>query len=115
MTIFSLRRRIAARLVMGAESNMDGAKVRIDITLTGRVQGVAFRWYTQKKALSLGLTGWVRNQADGSVRIVAEGPRTDLETFCDWAARGPDHARVDRREFAWSEAAGNFDDFLITG
>jgi len=94
---------------------MEHTKVRIDITVSGRVQGVAFRWYTQKMALSLGLTGWVRNQADGSVRIVAEGPRPDLETFCDWAARGPDHARVDRREFSWSEAAGNFDDFLITG
>lgn len=94
---------------------MERKKVRLDITVTGRVQGVAFRWYTQKKALSLGLTGWVRNQADGSVRIVAEGPRLDLETFFDWAAAGPDHARVDRREYAWSEAAGNFDDFLITG
>lgn len=94
---------------------MDRQQVRLDITVTGQVQGVAFRWYTQKKALSLGLTGWVRNQADGSVRIVAEGPRPDLETFFDWAAAGPDHARVDRREYAWSEAAGNFDDFLITG
>ncbi len=100
---------------MGAEPSMDRTKVRLDITVTGRVQGVAFRWYTQKRALSLGLTGWVRNQADGSVRMVAEGPRCDLETFLDWAAGGPDHARVDRREFAWSEAANSFDDFLITG
>lgn len=94
---------------------MDLKKVRLDITVTGRVQGVAFRWYTQKKALSLGLTGWVRNQADGSVRMVAEGPRPDLEIFLDWAAVGPDHARVDHREYAWSEAADKFDDFLITG
>lgn len=94
---------------------MDLKNVRLDITVTGRVQGVAFRWYTQKKALSLGLTGWVRNQADGSVRIVAEGPRPELETFLDWAAAGPDHARVDRREYSWSDAANNFDDFLITG
>jgi len=94
---------------------MENLKVRLDITVQGRVQGVAFRWYTQKKALSLGLTGWVRNQPDGSVRIVAEGPRPDLEAFCDWAVRGPDHARVDHQVIAWSDAAGKFEDFLITG
>lgn len=90
-------------------------KVRIEITVHGRVQGVAFRWYTQKQAVSLGLTGWVKNPPDGSVQIMAEGPRSDLETFCDWTARGPDHSRVDRREIAWSEASGKFDEFLITG
>jgi acylphosphatase len=94
---------------------MEKLNVRLDITVQGRVQGVAFRWYTQKKALSLGLTGWVRNQPDGSVRMVAEGPKLDLETFCDWAMHGPDHARVDHQEIAWSEAAGKFEDFLITG
>ena len=100
---------------MRAESHMENSKARIDITVHGRVQGVAFRWYTQKKALSLGLTGWVRNQPDGSVRIVAEGLRPDLETFCDWAARGPDRARVTRQEKVWSQAIGKFEDFLITG
>ena len=94
---------------------MDSNIERVDITVHGRVQGVAFRWYTQSKALSLGLKGWVLNQVDGSVRIVAEGPRRDLEVFCEWIGRGPDHARVDRRELAWSEAAGDYDDFLITG
>ena len=72
---------------------MDSNIERVDITVHGRVQGVAFRWYTQSKALSLGLKGWVLNQVDGSVRIVAEGPRRDLEVFCEWIGRGPDHAR----------------------
>jgi len=94
---------------------VEHSKVRIEITVHGRVQGVAFRWYTRNQALSLGLTGWVRNLPDGSVRILAEGPRPDLEIFCDWTARGPDHARIDRRDISWSEAAGKFDDFLITG
>lgn len=88
---------------------------RLEITVRGRVQGVAFRWYTQKQAQSLELTGWVRNRPDGSVQIVAEGLRSGLEAFCDWATRGPDHARVDRHEIFWSEAAGQFDDFQITG
>jgi hypothetical protein len=39
----------------------------------------------------------------------------DLETFCDWTARGPDHCQVDRQDIFWSEAAGKFDAFLITG
>ena len=41
---------------------------RVDITVRGRVQGVAFRWYTVRQAQGLGLVGWVRNQPDGSVR-----------------------------------------------
>lgn len=89
--------------------------VRLEITVHGRVQGVAFRWHTQSQARKLGVTGWVRNNPDGSVRMVAEGSRSDLETFSAWALRGPDHARVDRQETFWSQASGSFDDFLITG
>ena len=88
---------------------------RLEIMVRGRVQGVAFRWYTQRQAQSLELTGWVRNRPDGSVQIVAEGPRSGLEAFCDRVVQGPDHARVDRHEIFWSEAAGKFVDFLITG
>ncbi len=88
---------------------------RIEIRVTGRVQGVAFRWYTQSKAQSLDLAGWVRNQPDGSVRIVAEGPRAALEALAGWAATGPDHARVDGHQVHWAEATGKFADFLITG
>lgn len=96
-------------------SEADPHVERVELNVRGRVQGVAFRWYTQQKAQSLGLTGWVRNRPDGSVQILAEGPGPDLETFCDWAARGPDHARVDRVVVSWSEAAGKFEKFLING
>lgn len=89
--------------------------VRLEVTLHGRVQGVAFRHHTQRRARSLGLVGWVRNNPDGSVRAVAEGTRDALEAFLAWTARGPDHARVDRQETHWSEASGGFDDFNITG
>ena len=95
----------------------DGCKIleRLEITVHGRVQGVAFRYYTQLQARKLGVTGWVRNNPDGSVRMVSEGTRAELETFCAWAARGPDHARVDRQDTFWGQASGNFEDFLITG
>jgi len=88
---------------------------RVEIQVRGRVQGVAFRWYTQRKAVSLGLTGWVRNLPDGSVRILAEGPRQELETFRDWALRGPDRAFVTDHEVNWSGSTGDYEDFRITG
>jgi acylphosphatase len=88
---------------------------RVEITVHGRVQGVAFRFYTQSQARQLGVTGWVRNNADGTVRILAEGTRAELETFLAWTGRGPDHARVDRQDTHWSEASGRFQEFNITG
>lgn len=88
---------------------------RLELRIHGRVQGVAFRWYARDRARALGLTGWVRNRADGSVQAVAEGGREALEAFRDWASRGPDSARVDHLEVAWSEAAGTFTHFEING
>ncbi len=91
------------------------ADERMELKIHGRVQGVAFRWYARSTALALGLTGWVRNQPDGSVRMVAEGPPEALDALLRWARRGPDRARVDRVEEFRSEPAGNFDTFEITG
>jgi acylphosphatase len=88
---------------------------RLEIVVTGRVQGVAFRWYAQRTAGGLGVTGWVRNQPDGSVRIVAEGPRAALASLLDWARQGPDHARVEDLRHVWQEATGQFTRFEITG
>jgi acylphosphatase len=62
----------------------------------GRVQGVGFRFYTQKEALRLKINGFVRNMPDGSVYIEAEGEETDLESFVRWCEKGPDWARVDK-------------------
>ena len=87
--------------------------VRLEARIRGRVQGVAFRWHTRAEARRLGLSGWVRNQSDGSVRVVAEGRRADLETLGRWLAHGPDHARVDGCDVHWSDAAGDWDDFFI--
>lgn len=88
---------------------------RLDVTVSGRVQGVAFRWHTQRVARELALVGWVRNRPDGSVRLVAEGPRPQLETLLAWVRRGPDHARVDHCQHQWQQATGQFDGFDITG
>ncbi len=68
------------------------------ITIYGKVQNVGFRYYTLKTAVQFHIKGWVRNRADGSVYIEAEGDSIDLETFADWCRRGPQWARVDRIE-----------------
>ena len=88
---------------------------RLELQIHGCVQGVAFRWYTQRKARTLGVTGWVRNVIDGTVRVVAEGDPVRLQLLAEWAQHGPDHARVDRVDTFWSEAAGQFTTFEITG
>ncbi|MCP4573088.1 MAG: acylphosphatase [bacterium] len=94
---------------------MNDAPERLEVVVRGRVQGVAFRWYTQREARRLGLTGWVRNRPDGSVRLVAEGPRAVLDQLWAWLAHGPDRARVDQREQHRGEASGRFTDFTIDG
>lgn len=65
------------------------------ITISGRVQGVGFRYHTQKKAEQYSIKGFVKNQPDGSVYIEAEGEETDLERFLMWCYDGPTWARVD--------------------
>lgn len=64
------------------------------ILVEGNVQGVGFRYYTRNQANSLGVAGWVKNQADGSVLIVAEGKTEQLEVFIAWCHEGPRNARV---------------------
>jgi acylphosphatase len=63
--------------------------------VTGRVQGVGFRWSAVREARRLGLRGWVRNADDGSVELEAEGSARSLEEFLAWLHRGPPGAFVD--------------------
>jgi acylphosphatase len=82
----------------------DSAQVRLRIT--GQVQGVFYRSSAETEARRLGLTGWVRNLADGSVEAVAEGPRADVESFVDWCRHGPPAAQVKAVETRWLPAGG---------
>lgn len=77
-----------------------------NLIITGFVQGVFFRAETKKKADELGVTGWVRNNADGSVEIHAEGPEDQLEKLKLWCERGPDRARVDHVEVREAQDIG---------
>ena len=88
-------------------------KARVNILVSGLVQGVFFRSETEKKARGLGLSGWVRNLPDRRVEILAEGEKTKLEELIVWAERGPDSAKVDNLEISWQEYRKEFDDFEI--
>lgn len=88
-------------------------KQRIHIIVSGRVQGVSFRAYTQQRAWALGLRGCVRNLPNGDVEIVAEGEREALEKLLEWARRGPSGAVVTDVQVEFSEADAAFPDFSI--
>lgn len=69
-------------------------KKAVIIRVSGRVQGVGFRYYTQQKAKELSITGYVKNKPDRSVYIEAEGSEDNLQTFIDWCKIGPQRAIV---------------------
>jgi acylphosphatase len=77
---------------------------RVRLRIVGRVQGVGFRDFVRREANRLGLAGWVRNIADGSVEVEAEGPRARLAALVDAARRGPASSRVGAVEETWAEA-----------
>lgn len=86
---------------------------QVVLTIRGRVQGVFFRDSARRQAKKLGLTGWVTNQADGTVKITAEGPEKDLKQLVEWCYNGPIIARVDKVEISWQKATGQFNNFEI--
>lgn len=85
----------------------------VSARITGRVQGVGFRNFTQRWARRLGVNGWVRNERDGSVRLEAEGPRDALNDLVDAIEEGPRMARVEAVELDWSEATDEFEIFSV--
>ncbi|MEW6748109.1 MAG: acylphosphatase [Candidatus Micrarchaeota archaeon] len=86
---------------------------RLRIVVHGTVQGVFFRSNAEEQARRLGLNGWVRNKDDGSVEIVAEGPKEALQGLLDWCSRGPRGSVVEKIESEWLEPTGEFRDFQM--
>lgn len=62
--------------------------------VSGRVQGVGFRWHTRQRAAQLGVVGWVRNTASGMVEVHLEGGEEAVESLVEWLAAGPPAAQV---------------------
>jgi acylphosphatase len=87
--------------------------VRAHLMVTGRVQGVAYRWSAQQEGRRLGLVGQVRNVPDGSVEAVVEGPRASVDEFVSWCRRGPELAEVDDVSVEFADATGEFRWFVV--
>lgn len=84
----------------------------VQIKIQGPVQGVFFRKYTTLKATELGITGWVRNETDGTVEIEAHGKKESIDDFLHWCHRGPEKAVVNK-VIVIESAFKNFTSFEI--
>lgn len=89
------------------------SKVRAELNIQGRVQGVFFRQSTKETAVRLGLTGWARNCPDGSVEVVFEGERQAVDVAIAWCRQGPTAAKVREVKVEWQDFVGEFDGFGI--
>ena len=79
---------------------------RTHVWFSGRVQGVFFRANTRKKALELGVDGWVRNLPDGRVEAVFEGDEPLVMELIDWCSKHQPYAHVDDVKIEWEEPEG---------
>jgi acylphosphatase len=89
---------------------VSGRRIRVH----GRVQGVFFRNWTADKALSLGVSGWVRNRRDGSVELAAYGEEEAVEALIAACRTGPPAAKVERIEVEIAEGEGPKSGFRVT-
>ena len=92
-----------------------GDRFRLSAGVHGRVQGGAFRYYTRQRASALGLAGTVRNRWDGSVEVIAEGPRRDLEELLAFLREGPPGALVTEVDVQWSAPTNHMERFEVRG
>jgi acylphosphatase len=87
---------------------------RASVVVHGRVQGVAFRHYTCRQALELGVTGWVRNLPNGAVEGLFEGDNAAVDALVEWCRSGPPAARVERLDIHKGTYSGEFTSFAVT-
>ncbi len=88
-------------------------KVRAHLLISGRVQGVFYRFSTKRMADKLGVKGWVRNLPDGRVEAVFEGDEEAVRRMISWCWVGPPGARVTDIKVEWEEYLGEYDKFRI--
>ncbi|MDP2671018.1 MAG: acylphosphatase [bacterium] len=84
---------------------------QVKILVTGKVQGVLYRSFVSRYALNLGLTGWARNNTDGSVEVLAEGKKKDLEQLVLVAKSGPQLSKIEEVKIEWVKGEKEFGDF----
>jgi acylphosphatase len=89
-------------------------KARARAVIAGKVQGVFFRMETKRAAERHGVSGRVRNQADGTVEAVFEGEREGVLAMIEWCKKGPPLSKVTHVDVTWEAYSGEFKDFVIT-
>ncbi|MHA2251874.1 MAG: acylphosphatase [Candidatus Kariarchaeaceae archaeon] len=92
---------------------MSEIKSRANFHIKGQVQGVFFRVNAKEMASSLSVTGWIKNNSDGSVSGVAEGPKDLVSKFLDWCKKGPSQAKISSLDHDWVDYKGEFSRFEI--
>ncbi len=95
------------------QNNTKETKKRLEAQVQGRVQGVGFRYSTLHQAQKLGVSGYVCNQADGSVKVVAEGPESALAKLLVWLSQGPSMSYVSEIKHHYQPYTGAFKRFTI--
>jgi len=88
-------------------------KVRSHVVVSGRVQGVCFRMETKRVAESRGVSGWVRNNRNGTVEAVFEGNKGDVIYVVNWCGKGPPHSNVSRVDISEENYTGEYSGFDI--
>ena len=83
--------------------------------VTGRVQGVGFRWFVEREARTIGVAGWVRNNLDGTVEVLASGTRQQLSALSSKLRQGPRAARVDNVDESEARPVEDLKTFRIEG
>ena len=86
---------------------------QVDLKIYGMVQGIGYRYMSQKEAKKRGFTGYVTNMDDGNVEIIVQGPEEDLKDFVRWCYNGVGPAMVQKIDQNWSEVTSSFSDFVI--
>ena len=89
------------------------SKARAHVFISGRVQGVFFRAYTQEAARARNIRGWVMNTRDRRVEAVLEGEKEQVEDMIKWCHRGSPMSQVRGVEVDWQEYTGEFGDFSV--
>lgn len=92
--------------------NING-KVGAHILVSGRVQGVAFRYYARNIASQLGVSGWIKNLPDGKVELLVEGSKNSVEEMVEWCKRGSRMAEVEDIEVDWLPYSGKYNEFQL--
>lgn len=87
--------------------------IQYEIKITGRVQGVGYRYFAVQKAKEMDINGWVKNLVDGSVLIIAQGIEEEIKTFIDYLYIGPTRSRVDKISTCVMQITTVFDSFSV--